>query len=95
MNSPKLRTFLLAAATMIMTTSTNAAPCGALLSHTAKVSFEVLEADKRPVSAVADNFEVREVLEVHVMENRSVSLTMLFDAGRSLEERVLAEQFAG
>ena len=67
---------------------------GALLSHKAKVSIEVLESDKRPVSAVADNFEVRDVVEVHIREDRSISLVMLFDAGRSLEERVLAEQFS-
>jgi NAD+ kinase len=68
---------------------------GALLPHTARVTLEVLEAEKRPVSAVADNFEVRNVVEVHVSEDRQTSLTMLFDAGRSLEERVLAEQFSG
>lgn len=67
---------------------------GALLPHTARVTIEVLEADKRAVSAVADNFEVRDVVEVHIQEDRSVSLSMLFDAGRSLEERVLAEQFS-
>ena len=67
---------------------------GALLSHQAKVSFEVLEADKRPVSAVADNVEVRGVIRVDVVEDRTISLAMLFDAGRSLEERVLAEQFS-
>jgi NAD+ kinase len=67
---------------------------GALLSHRAKVTFEVLEADKRPVSAVADNVEIRNVIQVDVMEDRGVSLAMLFDAGRSLEERVLAEQFS-
>jgi NAD+ kinase len=67
---------------------------GALLSHKAKVTFQILEADKRPVSAVADNFEVRGVVEVQVLEDRSISLAMLFDAGRSLEERVLAEQFS-
>lgn len=67
---------------------------GALLPHTAKVRFEVLEGDKRPVSAVADNFEVRNVVDVQVAEDRTVTLTMLFDAGRSLEERVLAEQFS-
>ena len=54
----------------------------------------MLEADKRPVSAVADNFEVRDVMEVHIAEDREVALTMLFDEGRSLEERVLAEQFS-
>ena len=67
---------------------------GALLAHTARVTFEILEGDKRPVSAVADNFEVRDVIEVHVAEDRDISLQMLFDAGRSLEERVLAEQFS-
>ena len=67
---------------------------GALLSHTARVTFEVLEADKRPVSAVADNFEVRDVVEVNVAEDTAASMTMLFDAGRGLQERVLAEQFS-
>ena len=66
---------------------------GALLAHTAQVTFEILEAEKRPVSAVADNFEVRDVLEVRIAEDRDVALHMLFDEGRSLEERVLAEQF--
>ena len=68
---------------------------GALLRHDAKVRFEILEPDKRPVSAVADNFEVRDVVEVNVSEDRETRLHMLFDAGRSLEERVLAEQFRG
>ena len=68
---------------------------GALLSHRAKVEFEVLEADKRPVSAVADGLEIRRVVKVAVRERRDVGLTMLFDAGRSFEERVLSEQFTG
>ncbi|HEX4196121.1 MAG TPA: NAD kinase [Caulobacteraceae bacterium] len=68
---------------------------GALLRHDAKVRFEILEPEKRPVSAVADNFEVRDVVEVNVAEDRETRLHMLFDAGRSLEERVLAEQFRG
>ena len=67
---------------------------GALLPHRAHVKFEVLEAEKRPVSAVADNFEVRDVIEVTIAEDRNRRLHMLFDAGRSLEERVLAEQFS-
>lgn len=68
---------------------------GALVPHTAKVCFEVLESDKRPVSATADSFEVRRVRRVEVRERRDIALTMLFEAGRSFEERVLAEQFAG
>lgn len=67
---------------------------GALLPHTARTVIEVLEPDKRPVSAVADNYEVRDVREVGVAEARDVELVMLFDKGRSLEERVLAEQFS-
>ena len=67
---------------------------GALLSHEARVRFEVLEPDKRPVSATADNFEVRRVAAVEVRERRDIDLTMLFDAGRSFGERVMAEQFS-
>ena len=67
---------------------------GALLSHKARVSFDVLEGDKRPVSATADSYEVRHIARVAVHERRDLALTMLFDAGRSFEERVLAEQFA-
>jgi len=66
---------------------------GALLSHRARVRFEVLDADKRPVSAVADDLEARDVEAVDVAEDRSISMTMLFDAGHSLDERILAEQF--
>jgi NAD+ kinase len=67
---------------------------GALVPHTAVVDIEVLEPSARPVSAVADNFEVRNVRQVSIAEARDISLYMLFDAGRSLEERVLAEQFS-
>lgn len=66
---------------------------GALLPHTAEVRFEVMEADKRPISAVADAAEVRDVVEVVVTEDRNIHLVMLYDAGRSLADRVLAEQF--
>jgi NAD+ kinase len=66
---------------------------GALLSHRAHVRFEILEAGKRPVSAVADDREVRDVVSVDVAEDRSIAKTMLFDAGHSLDERILAEQF--
>ena len=67
---------------------------GALLPRRAKTRFDVLEAAKRPVSAVADDLEVRDVTIVEIAEDRSVSVTLLFDEGRSLDERILAEQFA-
>jgi NAD+ kinase len=66
---------------------------GALLPRAAKVVFSMLESGKRPVSAVADHTEVREVTEVTVLEDTSVSVSILFDADRSLEERILTEQF--
>lgn len=67
---------------------------GALLPTSARVRFEVLEADRRPVSATADNQEVREVAYVEVAEEHDLSLRMLFDEGRGFGERVLSEQFA-
>ncbi|MEQ8165405.1 MAG: NAD kinase [Alphaproteobacteria bacterium] len=67
---------------------------GALLKDTARVTFEVLDAKHRRVSAVADNQEVRDVEWVQVSEDRSISLTILFDTNQNYEERVLREQFA-
>jgi NAD+ kinase len=66
---------------------------GALLPHRARVAFEVLEAAKRPVSAVADYTEVRDVARVSVHEDREVDLRLLFDPEHNLEERILKEQF--
>ncbi|MDB5409034.1 MAG: kinase [Rhodospirillales bacterium] len=66
---------------------------GALLPAGASVAFEVLEADKRPVSATADFTEIRDVLSVEIRERRDVAFTLLFDPEHSLEERVFKEQF--
>ena len=66
---------------------------GALLPNTAYVTLEVLEGDKRPVAAVADHDEVRDVRRVEVLSDRTISMRMLFDPGHSLEERILREQF--
>ncbi|WP_298366609.1 NAD kinase [Azospirillum sp.] len=67
---------------------------GALLPHTAKIIFDIMDEGKRPVSAVADFTEVREVLRVEVQECRDVALTLLFDQELNFEERILKEQFA-
>ena len=66
---------------------------GALLPDYAKIQIEVLEAENRPVSAVADHTEFRNVSHVHVSMDRSVDLVMLHDPGHSLDERILREQF--
>jgi len=67
---------------------------GALLPHSAKVRIDVLEAERRPVSAAADNQEIRNIRSVDVEEDSGVSLTMLFDEGHALDERILREQFS-
>jgi NAD+ kinase len=66
---------------------------GAILPRAAEVKFEILENFKRPVSAVADATEVRNVVEVRVREEPAVSLKLLFDPEHNLEERILNEQF--
>ncbi len=66
---------------------------GALLRHDAKVTIEVLEPDRRSVAASADTQEVRDVARVEIREDGSKPLTMLFDEGHALDERILREQF--
>ena len=58
------------------------------------VSLEVLEQEKRPVSATADYTEVRDVADVLVREDRSITLSILFDPGHNLEDRIINEQFS-
>jgi NAD+ kinase len=66
---------------------------GALLPSAAHIEIEVLEAKKRPVSAVADSIETRSVIRVCVAEDRNTEILMLFDSGHNLDERILSEQF--
>ena len=66
---------------------------GALLPNEAKIAFDVLEPDKRPVSAVADHAETRSVTRVEVEQASGIDLLMMFDPGHSLDERILSEQF--
>lgn len=66
---------------------------GALLPSHAHITIEVLDPDKRPVSAVADHFETRRVVRVAVEQESTIDLFMLFDPGHTLDERILAEQF--
>ncbi len=66
---------------------------GAILPDSAEVEFRVREPAKRPVAAVADQKEVRDVRDVRITTARDKELTLLFDPGASLEERIFAEQF--
>ena len=66
---------------------------GAILPDSCEILFRSLEAKKRPVSVVADQKEVRDICEVRVSAARESRLTLLFDKGKSLDERIFAEQF--
>ena len=66
---------------------------GALLPARARFVIDVRNPKKRPVSAVADFTEVRDVTRVEVWEDRSIALRLLFDPEHNLEERILKEQF--
>jgi len=66
---------------------------GAILPESARVTFHVMDALHRPVSATADDIEAQNVVKVEVWEDRSAAVTVLFDPGHSLEERILMEQF--
>ncbi len=66
---------------------------GALIPASAEVEFRVLEAGKRPVSAVADQVEVRDVSRVKVVTDRSIKLELLFDPEYALDDRIVMEQF--
>jgi len=66
---------------------------GALLPHEARVRFDVLEIERRSVSAAADFTEIRDVASVSVREAGEITFNLLFDPEHNLEERVLKEQF--
>ena len=66
---------------------------GALLDRSARVEIDILEGDKRPVSAVADMTEARDVAKVKIKCDRKTAMTLLFDPDQHLSERILKEQF--
>lgn len=67
---------------------------GAILNDDMRIFFRVIDPTKRPVSAVADQLEVRDVATVEVCVDRAMALTLLFDPEHALDERISMEQFA-
>ena len=67
---------------------------GAILPDKSRISFRILNPEKRPVSAVADQREVRDITRVDIEIDRSRQLTLLFDPEHALDERIAMEQFA-
>jgi NAD+ kinase len=66
---------------------------GAILPEKTRIRFSVLDSVKRPVSAVADQREIRDVRDVEVASDPSTPLTLLFDPDHTLDDRIAAEQF--
>jgi NAD+ kinase len=66
---------------------------GALLGDTLEVTVDILEAEKRPVAATADHYEMRDVVQVTIAMDHATGLVVLHDPGHSLNERTLREQF--
>ncbi|MCZ2328343.1 NAD kinase [Bartonella sp. F02] len=66
---------------------------GALLQNTATIRFDMLEPNKRPVNAAADNVEVKSVHSVTISSATEVTASILFDPDHSWDERILSEQF--
>jgi NAD+ kinase len=67
---------------------------GALIPDNLRISFRVLDPEKRPISAVADQIEVRDVATVEVGIDGQDILTLMFDPEHALDERITMEQFA-
>jgi len=66
---------------------------GALLPQSSRITFDILEAPNRPVSAVADFTEIRDVETVEIWRDESVEVSLLFDPEMNLDERIIKEQF--
>ncbi|WP_136163174.1 NAD kinase [Sphingomonas flavalba] len=66
---------------------------GAVIPESARIRFRVLEPVKRPVSAVADQREVRDVTQVEIGIDHAASLSLMFDPEHALDERIAMEQF--
>ena len=66
---------------------------GAILNNKSEVKLDILESEKRPVSATADSLEVRNVKSITIRQDTSSKIVLLYDSNHSFEERILNEQF--
>lgn len=66
---------------------------GAILPDSSRIEFRVLEEQKRPVSVVADQKEIRDIRHISIAKDAERTLTLLFDPHHSLDDRIVTEQF--
>jgi len=65
---------------------------GKLISDRSKIVINNLQSKKRPISAVADNYEVRNIKKIEVKVNKKIKINLLFDKGSSLIKKIKEEQ---
>ena len=65
---------------------------GTVISDKSKILIKNLDTNKRPISAVADNFEVRNVKSIKIQANKKISFSLLYDKNNSLYKKIKIEQ---
>ena len=65
---------------------------GKIVSDKTKIVITNLNPLKRPISAVADNLEVRNAKSITVKTNNKIKFNLLYDKNRSLQKKIKIEQ---
>ena len=65
---------------------------GKIVGEKTKIIVKNLNSKKRPISAVADNFEVRNAKYISIKTNKKIKFNLLFDSNRSLQKKIKIEQ---
>ena len=65
---------------------------GKIISSSALVFVKNLDPSKRPLAAVADNIEVRNIKSLKIKTNKDIKIKLLYDKNRSLVKRIKVEQ---
>ena len=65
---------------------------GIIVSDKSKILIKNLDTNKRPINAVADNFEVRNAKIIKIQANKNISFELLYDKNNSLHKKIKIEQ---
>ncbi len=65
---------------------------GKIVNDSLKITIKNLNSKKRPISAVADNIEVRNAKKIIIKTNKSIKFNLLYDQNRSLQNKIKIEQ---
>ena len=65
---------------------------GKIVSNKSKIIIKNLNPKKRPISAVADNVEVRNAVKIKVLENKKIVFNLLYNNNKSIENKIKIEQ---